>query len=268
MNAPRSVEDRARELHALLLNGDVQAPYIFVAHSYGGLIVRHYFREYPSEVAGLVLVDTPDESSIFKQDVLSFYSKARILNRLVGVVAQFGVLRLLSVCVSLDRFGFWLSKPSEYAALSDDLASLDRVPAAMKVSERAGSLGSLPLTVITHGLPFPGPFAVLEQNWSEGQKQLASLSTDSVLIVAQNSNHMIQHDEPALVVDAIRRIHEKTERESRWSRAFKALGLLIKVNGDAPIPLSSAARSLVYKGVPGAQKDKCLAMCPIRACHL
>jgi pimeloyl-ACP methyl ester carboxylesterase len=217
VNAPRSVEDRARELHTLLLNGEVQAPYIFVAHSYGGLIVRHYLREYPSEVAGLVLVDTPEESSIFKEDVLSFYSKARILNRLVGVAAQFGALRLLSVWVSLDRFGFWLRKPSEYAALCDDLASLDRVPAAMRVSERGGSLGSLPLTVITHGLPFPGPFAVLEQNWSEGQKQLASLSTDSVLIVAQNSNHMIQHDEPALVVDAIRRIHETTKRRAPLS---------------------------------------------------
>jgi pimeloyl-ACP methyl ester carboxylesterase len=212
VSAPRSVEDRARDLHTLLLKGQVQAPYIFVAHSYGGLIVRHYLREYPSEVAGLVLVDTPEQSSIFREDVLSFYAKARILNRLFGVAAQFGVLRLVGKLVSIERFGLWLKKPSEYSALCDDLASLSRVPVAMRVSERAGSLGSLPLTVITHGLPFPGPFAVLEQNWSEGQNQLASLSTDSVLIVAQNSNHMIQHDEPALVVDAIRRIHETTKR--------------------------------------------------------
>src|SRR5580692_791159 len=80
--APRTVEDRARELHALLSNAGVQAPYIFVAHSYGGLIVRDYLRHYPGEVAGLVLVDTPDESSIFRGDVLDFYAKARVLNRL------------------------------------------------------------------------------------------------------------------------------------------------------------------------------------------
>ena len=54
---------------------------------------------------------------------------------------------------------------------------------------------------------FPGPFAVLERNWSEGQKRLAALSTKSILLVAQESNHMIQQDEPELVLDAIRRVH-------------------------------------------------------------
>jgi pimeloyl-ACP methyl ester carboxylesterase len=49
---------------------------------------------------------------------------------------------------------------------------------------------------------------VLETNWSEGQARLAALSTNSALIVAKNSNHMIQQDEPTLVVDAIRRMHD------------------------------------------------------------
>jgi hypothetical protein len=60
---------------------------------------------------------------------------------------------------------------------------------------------------MTHGQPFPGPFAILEKNWNEGQARLAALSTNSVLIVAKDSNHMIQQDEPSLVVDAIRRMH-------------------------------------------------------------
>jgi hypothetical protein len=77
----------------------------------------------------------------------------------------------------------------------------------MRTPKSTGSLGLLPVIVITHGQPFPGPFAVLEKNWSEGQAQLAALSTDSVLMVAKNSNHMIQQDEPELVVDAIRRTH-------------------------------------------------------------
>jgi hypothetical protein len=82
----------------------------------------------------------------------------------------------------------------------------------MRASESAGSLGPLPVIVITHGQPFPGPFALLEKNWSEGQAQLAALSTDSVLIVAKNSNHMIQQDEPGLVVDAIQRIHSAAQK--------------------------------------------------------
>lgn len=203
----RTVDDRAEDLHTLLGNAGVPAPYIFVAHSYGGLVVRSYLRAHPEEVVGLVLVDTPEEASLFQPDVLDFYAKARVLNRVAAAAARLGVLRLLRNWVPLDRYGFWLSRPAEYDALCDDLASLERVPAPMTVSQAAGSLGALPVVVITHGLPFPGPFAVLEKNWAVGQKHLAALSSDSMLIVAEKSNHMIQHDEPEVVIAAIRRLH-------------------------------------------------------------
>jgi len=84
---------------------------------------------------------------------------------------------------------------------------MERVPPSMRTPCRAGSLGSLPIIVITHGQPFPGAFSILEKSWREGQAQLAALSSDSVLLVAQNSNHTIHQDEPALVVGAIRRMH-------------------------------------------------------------
>jgi pimeloyl-ACP methyl ester carboxylesterase len=203
----RTIEDRADELHTLLFNAGEPGPYILVAHSYGGLIVRGFTRKYPDKVAALVLVDTPEEASIFHPDVLDFYSKARLLNGAVGFAARFGALRLLKHWIPLDRMGFWLERPAEYAALCDDLASLERVPVYRRSSEEAGSLGELPVAVITHGRPFPGPFAILEKNWSEGQTRLAALSTNSLLIVARNSNHMIEIDEPHVVVDLIRRVH-------------------------------------------------------------
>jgi pimeloyl-ACP methyl ester carboxylesterase len=203
----RTIEDRADELHTLLANAGEPGPYILVAHSYGGLIVRSFARKYPDKVAGLVLVDTPEEASIFQPDVLDFYSKVRLMNGAVGIAARFGVLRLLKHWIPLDRLGFWLEHPSEYAALCDELASLERTPLSNRSSPGAGSLGALPVAVITHGLPFPGPFAILEKNWSEGQTRLAALSTNSLLITARNSNHMIEIDEPDVVVDMIRRVH-------------------------------------------------------------
>jgi pimeloyl-ACP methyl ester carboxylesterase len=211
----RTIEDRAEDLHLLLMNAGVPGPYLFVGHSYGGLIVRSYAVMYPSEVAGLVLVDTPEESTVFDRDVLDFYAKARIVNRVAGLAARFGILRLLRHWAPLDRYGFWLTRPAEYASLCDDLASLERVPEHQRTSKAAASLGALPVIVISHGQPFPGPFALLEKNWSEGQKQLAALSTDSEVMVAKNSNHMVQQDDPELVVEAIRRMHQTVSCQCR-----------------------------------------------------
>jgi pimeloyl-ACP methyl ester carboxylesterase len=199
----RTITDRAEELRMLLLNAGMEAPYLLVAHSYGGLIVRSYAEQHPEEIAGLVLVDTPEESTLFRREVLDFYSKMRTLNRIIGVFAQFGMFRLLR----LERYGLGLSRPAEYTALCDDLASLELVPQTDRASKQTGSYGALPVVVITHGKPFPGPFAVLERDWSGGQQRLAALSTNGILMVAANSNHMIQQDEPELVLDAIRRLH-------------------------------------------------------------
>jgi len=203
----RTVEERVEDLHSLLAKGDIPGPYLLVAHSYGGMIVRDFATKYPGEVAGLVLVDTPEERSIFDREVLAFYAKARMLNRVAAVAARFGALRLLRNFVALDKYGFWLTRPDEFSALCDDLLSFERIPEARRSSKAAGSFGTLPMIVITHGLAFPGPFAVLEKNWNEGQEHLANLSARGELMTAAKSNHMVHDDEPELVIDAIRRLH-------------------------------------------------------------
>jgi alpha-beta hydrolase superfamily lysophospholipase len=52
---PRNAEQFATELHTLLKQANIPGPYVMVGHSLGGLPVRVFVHDYPTEVAGVVL---------------------------------------------------------------------------------------------------------------------------------------------------------------------------------------------------------------------
>jgi pimeloyl-ACP methyl ester carboxylesterase len=61
---PRHGRNIATELHAALQSAGLPPPYILVGHSLGGPYIRVFAGLYPSEVAGLVLVDPTQEQLI------------------------------------------------------------------------------------------------------------------------------------------------------------------------------------------------------------
>jgi pimeloyl-ACP methyl ester carboxylesterase len=50
----------ARSLHALLSSLGVPPPYLLVGHSWGGLIVRAFAEQHPTELSGLLFLDVTD----------------------------------------------------------------------------------------------------------------------------------------------------------------------------------------------------------------
>jgi pimeloyl-ACP methyl ester carboxylesterase len=58
---PHTVDLDVEDLHALLAAIGEPEPYVFVSHSYGGLVSTLYARTYPDSIAGLVMVDTVSE---------------------------------------------------------------------------------------------------------------------------------------------------------------------------------------------------------------
>jgi len=212
----RTLEARVEDLHTLLANGHVPGPYILVGHSFGGPIIRLYARTYPTEIAGLVLVDTPEEQVILRPSYDDYVKKLGYFATTLEFAARVGLVRLAAAFLrkvpdGLDAGAYGALKagavrPGFFRAMGDDPVSLSRNPATLRALSGAGSLGNTPLVVITHGQPFPGPAAVLEDGWLDGQHRLAALSTRSELVLAHQSNHMIQSDQPDIVIAAIKRV--------------------------------------------------------------
>jgi pimeloyl-ACP methyl ester carboxylesterase len=209
------------ELHALLMNANIPGPYVLAGHSTGGMLVRLYANTCPADVAGRVLVDAQHEDPFerlpipIQQAVKDSFAQAHhTMLLLKGIILTglgalhpdtFEEARLpspareaLSARLVSDPT-FVEAKTAEYDAIFDSLA---QVRAA-----HITSLGNIPLIVLylgTYGVSIPGMIAETEKQWwQELQIELAELSPQSKLVLADKSDHYIQLDQPELVIEAI-----------------------------------------------------------------
>jgi pimeloyl-ACP methyl ester carboxylesterase len=224
--AAQTFQERASQLGTLLKNGNVQGPYVLVPHSYGGLVVRLFARDHPSDVSGAVLVDTAEEGTVFGTGWFSLFAATVRDRRREEWLARFGVRRYeMSKRRGLfglrpDLFGnvrgelvSFMVRPEYLHTTTDEGLSYFAVPDEMRVPGGFGKLGDVPLIVIRHQKPFPDAVVPswmtpqqFEQGWIDGQQRLTTLSSDSELIVATKSGHMIFNDQPELMVSAVERV--------------------------------------------------------------
>ena len=173
----------ADNLHSLLAGAGITGPVVLVGHSYGGLVVQLFAAQHSEKTAGVVLVDSLQKDNLV--------SAAEILGDQTMAVFM-GAVRANPEGVDLA-------------------ASLDQV----RVS---GNLGDLPLTVITAGRPNLPPFIDekirdrLAGSWLESQRDLVALSSAGVQVIAEESGHCVQCDQPRLVADVILRVVERARR--------------------------------------------------------
>jgi pimeloyl-ACP methyl ester carboxylesterase len=66
----------------------------------------------------------------------------------------------------------------------------------------------LPLVVIRRGKPDAGFTETQNQEWTEAQHRLSSLSTQSKELVAENSGHAVNLDQPEIFVTAVKQVQE------------------------------------------------------------
>ena len=192
----RTVEQMVSELHSLLRSAKVPSPYIFVGHSLGGAIVQLYAYKYPSEVAGLVLVDPEDGRLLTKlqsrMPIDQWKERERLLSKFMS------------------------------NATSTQKAELEGTKTSGEALTGALPLPNVPVTLLTGTKKDPDfPGNPLEQDIKlELQNELLIQIPHSRHVLVPESRHYIQEDAPRVVMEAI---HEMLAEGALKSKLAGAL---------------------------------------------
>jgi pimeloyl-ACP methyl ester carboxylesterase len=223
---PRTGNAMASDLHELLRAAEVSPPYVMVGASFGGFPVRVFTGKFPSEVAGVVLVDSSHEDQHEPPSMKAPVNRLPILVQsalcaLLPIAGQVGLVRLMSGSSRPDRdpppvmttdearYLYFLSDlPKSYVTSGNEACNWQTTA---NQARAAGNLGDRPLLVLTAGKEFvpDDPAAAKEAStfhevWvHELQPQLARLSTRGRQIIVLKSGHSIQAD---AVIGAIREV--------------------------------------------------------------
>lgn len=215
---PKTAAAVSGELAALLEAGGFEPPCVLVAHSLAGLLLRPFVYEHRDQIAGIVLVDVshPDQFNKMPEELQSDSGPPPAM--LLGFLRNFGINRYMisRAELPLSRFDpLWAEvaptmihrgvgarhEGSNGEAIADEVRSLN-------------DFGDIPLVVITGAAPSRNQNmsvsdAVkqeLTDLWNGLQRDLLTLSSDSKHILASESEHYVQIQQPDIVTDAIREL--------------------------------------------------------------
>ena len=195
---------RVNEVHKLLTNARIEGPYVLVGLSVGALVARLYASLYPSEVAGMVIVDhafidvgwdtrsgnsSPQPDSGLDSPPVLIQKTPIVLT--VEETSDFS--KLPKPIQELHRWAESLKPALPTVETAEDCL------AQLKGTGRdAQPLGKTPLVVVSTGNDHP--------NYKKLQTELLSLSNRSKQVIADRSFHSVEIDQPAVVVNAISQV--------------------------------------------------------------
>ncbi|MCG7343552.1 alpha/beta hydrolase [Sporosarcina sp. ACRSL] len=221
----------ANELKGLLFQLNIVEPIILVGHSYGGLCAQHFAKLYPSHLRGMVLVDSTsidfkileelklpalnedstDEAWLEKCYLYSSMNKDELSKIIPPSLTKRQKQFPLNVQERLMDFQV---NPTLYKAMYSEIKNWI---SDAEIIKGLGDFPDVPLVVIgrdkeyciklgtDEGFP-EWELRIYEEKWQELIKDQANLSSNSKLIFAEQSGHLIYLDRPDVLIQAITEI--------------------------------------------------------------
>jgi pimeloyl-ACP methyl ester carboxylesterase len=201
---PRTADRFAHELHTVLHTAHIPGPYVLVGHSLGGLLVRVFAHAYADDVVGVVLIESMHPSQAKPSAPATPPQASAPASELwiATLPARIGVLRMLAGPLDL-KGGLSPEVANAYVAFSvtprfiqTQLDEGQGLGASLAQAGAVTSFGAVPLIVLSRG---HDP----DQDWQGMQADLLHLSSQSHQVIADQSGHNVQFDQPEAAVRAI-----------------------------------------------------------------
>lgn len=191
----RDAATGAPQLREALDRVGESGPYLLVAHSLGALVARQFAADYPTEVAGLVLLDPTDPESVQGAG----YPLVPIAQaRAQALLGRVGLLRPFMPQLVADQTGAALPVGVRdraqllYRAEAFDATAneLERTTESARQVVEAGPLHGVPVTILSTA---DSAMSAVE----------AARISDASTIVLLNGGHYIHYEHPEKVITAI-----------------------------------------------------------------
>ena len=220
----RTANQIASELHNLLQQAGEEPPYILIGHSFGGIVVRIYAAEYPTDVSGIILADARHEDFFERMppEYLVLDKKNLQHAKQLKLTTPLGITRFAGMTGSLDAFEAYLSplqndiereawslmiyNPKHWSTAVAERESIEESYRQVKLTSLPQDL---PLVVLTaeNGIEAwnssESPINdKAKATWMQMQRELSQLSSQSQWIIIKNSGHYIYFDQPDAIINA------------------------------------------------------------------
>jgi pimeloyl-ACP methyl ester carboxylesterase len=226
---PNHSDAIAHDLHRLLTEAHVSPPYVLVAHAIGSFHSRVFRSFYPSEVAGMVLVDpTSEELTIHIHNHIELFRPAVLL--LHEFMGDVGFMRLMKSDPGVPAGGFSQHEWNTLALLqwqTNALVASGKEPPLWICGEQAraaGRFGDIPAIVLSAQLQDWEEDPKLDQDYAlklKLQHNLSALSTHGIQKIVDKSGHWIPFDAPGSIVNTTGDVVAAIRKEQKYKEKLE-----------------------------------------------